>query len=341
MPIVAIFDQTDADPVPLSALAHLPFISEPVHDWNIGSDIALFIRDVFSVPMRSLDESGNYETSRTDQTPERLERAKTDALAGISKFGSSLSPESSTAAALALKYVVAWSALTESVLSESAFSSLPHMLESETDLECSVNLAATHYYKQAAQVLRAFLEGQVVDLALAHDPNAFREWKSGRYHVPSLRGKNGLLRELQSAGVLDNALRGRVDLAYDNLNATVHGAETTLIHSGLFTGEHTGRIFRPEKLDLWSRQVSEVVEISIRMMKAKTRIWLERLRSDPKMCDVCREDTLEEMGSFSFGGAEFLKCRCRLCRSVTSFSKSSGRQVFVVTFDPDQSETKA
>lgn len=337
MPIVAIFDQTNADPISHEALAHLPFTPELVEAWESDSDIAFFLAELFRVPLKSLDRSGEYKIGdTTKQTPERLARAKTEALASNANFGSNLLRDSSSNVGLALKYVAAWSALTEALLSESAFCSLPHLLEAETDLECSVNLAAAHYYKQAAQVLRAFLEGQIIDLALAHDPNAFKDWKQGRYRVPPLRGKNGLLKELRSSGVLDQFLRDRIEPAYDNLNATVHGAEQTLIHSGLFTGEHTGRAFRSEKLTVWSRQISDVVEICIRLMKAKTGIWLERLRDRPTMCNICREEARELTGNFSFGGAEFIKYRCRLCRDETTFSKSTSRQVFVVTFESDQ-----
>ena len=75
----------------------------------------------------------------------------------------------------ALKYAIAWHQLTGSILSESAFSSLPHILEAGLDLECSIDLAMDHYYKQASQILRGFLEGQVLDLVLAIDEQAFSD----------------------------------------------------------------------------------------------------------------------------------------------------------------------
>ena len=100
-----------------------------------------------------------------------------------------------------------------------------------TDLECALRLAATYFYKQAAQVLRAFLEGQVFDLKLALDEESFSNRKKGNYRVPNLRGRDGLLSNLERQGSLEPILRSRIDFAYEDLNASVHGAERTLIHS--------------------------------------------------------------------------------------------------------------
>ena len=76
------------------------------------------------------------------------------------------------------------------------------------------------------------------------------------------------------------------------INTYVHGAETALIHSGLFKGQHVGQIFDSRKLDLWSKQVSEVVETGLWLTKAKTQIWWDSLRKHLTMCNVCHENTL-------------------------------------------------
>ena len=218
------------------------------------------------------------------------------------------------------------------MLSESAFISLPHILEAETDLECSIDLSITHYYKQAVQLSRAFLEGQVVDLDLAFDQEAFARWKKRLDRgVKNLGGENGLLSKLERSGVLDVALSKRIRTVYKELNAAIHGAEPTLINDGLFVGRHTGRAFRPDKLTSWSRQLSEVVDIAIHLMKYKTEIWLRGLRSQSTMCSVCRENSTENIGGFSFGGKEFVKFRCKLCLDETTRDKRSGELVFVVS----------
>ena len=341
MQIVAIFDQTRADPILPAALSHIPFSREPVEAWKADCDLALFIGELSAIPLTFLLGDGTYQTSaQTDRGPREFAELRKNALRrsktyeretqGSKKLGPGIPTEAKTAIGCALKYAVAWDQLTGSILSESAFISLPHILEAGTDLECSINLAMQHYYKQASQILRGFLEGQVLDLVLAVEGQAFRDWIRGDYHVPPLRGKNGLLRMLTSRGIFDDSLRTRIDLAYDGLNAAIHGAESTLVHSGLFKGQHVGHVFNLVKLELWSRQISNIVELGILLMKKKTEIWFAQLHSQPRMCEVCREIALEDVEGFSFGGKDFVKRKCRNCSNESSFHTGTERKVYVV-----------
>jgi hypothetical protein len=132
-------------------------------------------------------------------------------------------------------------------------------------------------------------------------------------------------------GILAESLRTRIDSAYGQLNAAIHGAESTLVHSGLFTGRHVGHQFHPAKLESWSDQISNIVEIAILLMKKKTEIWLAQLHAQPRMCDVCRETTLEDVEGFSFGGKDFVKRRCKQCGHESSFYSGTERKVYVVS----------
>ena len=58
----------------------------------------------------------------------------------------------------------------------------------------------------------------------------------------------GLLRSLTKQGLLEESLRTRIDSAYGDLNAAIHGADTTLVHRSLFTGQHLGHVFNLAKL---------------------------------------------------------------------------------------------
>jgi hypothetical protein len=344
MPIAAIFLQTEVDSIFPAALTRIPFASESVRSWNHESDIALFIKDICDVPLKGLYPDGSWRTGNSSKrAAESFAEGKEASLTYHENFVKSqtdsnavahrLSNKSASAVGLALKYLLAWRTLTDTLLSQSAFNSLPHILEADTDLECSLDLAISHYYKQAAQVLRSFLEEQVIDLLLAHNAKAFEDWKHGSFRVPSLRGKNGLLKLLESDRIIVSPLRARVDLAYDQLNSYVHGAETTLIHSGVFKGKHRGRVLDSKKLDIWSKQVTEVVEIGLWLMKEKTHIWSNNLQSQFTMCGICRENTLQEAGGFSFAGTNFLKFRCAACRNEETFSKDPRRRVYVVTVE--------
>jgi|GEM_PF-1464821 hypothetical protein len=339
MRIVAIVEQTKEDPISHAALTYLPFISESIESWNSQSDIGLFVREIFSGSMTTLWPEGRRQTTRSSN-PESdwIVRGQGEALGIMQAFAEAsgsenltLSAEESSAVALSLKYRLAWKALCNAVLSESAFGSLPHILEAEDDLECSIELAKRHFYKQAMQVLRAFLEGQIVDLVLARDNVAFAMWKQGNYRIPNLRGKDGLLKQLQKSGILALPMTDRIDRAYSTLNSSIHGREDMLINSGLFAGNHTGRAFRTDKLDLWSQQLGETVQIGVLLMKEKTKIWLNNLQSQWKMCEVCREQTLEKSILFVFGGEEFARSSCRICKHEQTFSSASRQRVYLIT----------
>jgi hypothetical protein len=56
------------------------------------------------------------------------------------------------------KYTIALECCIQSLLEDAGFYSLAHVLESESDMECSLLLASNFYYKQAIQMLRNILE---------------------------------------------------------------------------------------------------------------------------------------------------------------------------------------
>src|ERR1035437_2871627 len=107
---------------------------------------------------------------------------------------------------LLAKYYVAWDGMVSGILSESGFFSLGHTLESQEDLNCSIVLASNLYYKQALQSLRNFLEGVVVQLYFCDNQTAFANWKADSFNTPSFRGRNGMLRDLRSRGILTDDL---------------------------------------------------------------------------------------------------------------------------------------
>src|SRR6202022_4303629 len=87
----------------------------------------------------------------------------------------------------AAKAVIAWNAVESAILSESAFVSIYHILEAGCDLDCSVYLAKTHYYKQAGYCLRAFVENVTLPLYFSQNPKHFAAWKKDEFRIPRLR----------------------------------------------------------------------------------------------------------------------------------------------------------
>jgi hypothetical protein len=332
--VVAIFDQAADEVIPEAALGHLPFAAEQISSWRIEGDLGQFISAIYGGCVGTLLKDGTYTLESTTRVvPGVFERACTQALQRSELFRQSKikSDDFEEQLGRAFKYFAACEVMSGAVLEESAFTSLPHILESSADLECIIELAGRHFYKQAAQVLRAFLEGQVVDLELAENQKSFADWKRGEYRVPHLRGRDGLLFKLEGKGTLGSKLRSRIEAAYEDLNAFVHGAEQTLIHSGLFVGEHTGHEFRADKFNQWISQFADVTDICLRLTKLKTEIWLRAFKGDEKKCETCRESTLSDLRTFVFGGHEFVQRRCQKCGKECTMRKETGARVYVVS----------
>jgi hypothetical protein len=340
--IAAIFEQTQSDPIPSAALKHLPFTLERVHLWSVDGDLGKFISDLFDLPLRALLPDGSWEISNTrDQAVSFFEQAQETARLRSQGFASSaragdewdpeLQLELGDLIGFALKHLVAWEGLMHALLSEGAFLSLPHALEAMTDLRCSVELATNYYYKQASQILRGFIEGQVVDIVLAQDQPSFKRWKSGTYRTPQLRGDNGLLKNLTASGVLDADLSNRIAEVYADLSSFVHGSERTLIHSGIFSGKFPQLSFQDDKLRAWAKLFGKILHLGLFLMKQKTSLWINELRGSSVICSICRENTLDKTGTFSYGSKKFLDCRCRECGNEERFFRDTGIRAYTVS----------
>lgn len=131
------------------------------------------------------------------------------------------------------KHSIAWAGVTEALLSDSQFFSLPHILEVEEELSCSVLLAKNLYYKQALQNLRSLLELNVLHVHFVGDQVAYTDWQDGRYRVPRLRGSGGLLEQLVTRGAISATLSKSIGELYEELNGTIHSAEGKMLHRGL------------------------------------------------------------------------------------------------------------
>jgi hypothetical protein len=213
-------------------------------------------------------------------------------------------------------------------------------LEASADLECSIQLAASHFYKQASSVLRTYLEGQLVDLLLAQDDLNFSKWKAGTYRVPSIRGRRGLLTQLERTSLLDSELQSTIAAKYDDLNASIHGAEHALIHSGVFDERYSGHVFRPDKFTELMRRLSDVTDICLHLMKLKTMVWARTLKSDMERCTQCRERDLADLGGFVFGNCEFIRRRCKSCGHKCTIRKDTNSFVYLVTAAPNAGDRR-
>jgi len=181
---------------------------------------------------------------------------------------------------LVAKYATAWDSVLSAILSESAFFSLAHVLETDTELNCSTLLASNLYYKQALQILRNFLEEVVVELYFCANPSAFENWKSGHFRMPPVRGRRGMLRELVAGELLPDELAKVADAIYNDLNGSIHGAENRLVHKGIFAGSSAGHLFKYERFAEWAHYFSACVDFGIQVLRLTVNHWAQSRPDD-------------------------------------------------------------
>jgi hypothetical protein len=221
---------------------------------------------------------------------------------------------------LVAKYAIAWNASYTLVLERSAFFSLPHVLESSVELDCSILLASQKYYKQALQVLRNFLEGLIIQLEFCNDQAAFSRWKSGQYRTPPLRGKGGLLKALVSNGILPAELAEVAADLYGELNGSIHNAERSLIHKGIFDGRKTGRFFRYDRFEEWCKYFSRAVDLGIQVLRTNVNQW-EALRSQGVLCRTCHSVSgFAVVERIHTAARDFTMIECESCHYTMTFT---------------------
>ena len=208
------------------------------------------------------------------------------------------------------------------VLSEGAFFSIAHVLESESELDCSVLLASRLYYKQALQVLRNFLEGVVVEIFFCGNPTAFASWKADAFRIPSFRGKNGMLDELLARGVLPPDLVNTGSDLYGDLNGSIHGAESRLIHAGAFTKNWTGLLFKYQSFAMWTGYFARCIDFAIRVLKINIDRWQKISSSVVSgiQCNVCHKSNDFDIEKSQFAGVDRSTLGCRQCGNRMTFT---------------------
>jgi len=221
---------------------------------------------------------------------------------------------------LMAKYSIAWDGADSAVLSESAFFSLAHVLEAGSDLEASILLAANIYYRQALQSLRNYLESMVLQLYFCDSHSDFDSWKIGDFRVPRFRGKNGLLKSLENKSLLPLELSRLASDLYSDLSSSIHGAESHLLHTGVFEGKWAGRIFKYERLREWCEYFAQCVYFGVHILRLSTNLWLDRQPGDKIYCNVCHNEDITyfviDKTQIDNGTVSF---KCKKCGSEQHF----------------------
>lgn len=232
----------------------------------------------------------------------------------------------------AAKCMSVWENSINNILSEGSHFSISHILESKTDLTSSIHLAAHLYYRQAFQVLRGFIESVILPVHFCGNPEAYTNWKSNSYRVPSFRGKGGLLEQMKKLGVLPNDIADETSHIYGVLNGYIHGSEEHLNNTGINIGQWSGFVYQQSMFELWASTFSNIVELGIRILRIHHEQWEAAKSTYGLFCNVCHGIDFEEEAESS--ADDLIKYKCNQCGSLFHMSKEKERVVVTsIKFD--------
>lgn len=281
----------------------LPFSAEPLASWKGKTDIRRFVDALYARSNFPAFSNSLFKREKRDVrnwSKRFISNAQTTLPKSASSVQRLVIPKLLEDANFgkAAKYVIAWKSSVQNLLEESGFYSLAHILEADEEIDCSLLLASHLYYKQAAQVLRNFLEETLLPINFCENVEEFNQWKAHNYRIPPLRGRDGLIKKLVNRGILPETIGQAIADLYGDLNSYIHGSESKLIHKGLFTGSWDGRIFKTDDFNAWCGYLSRSIDVGIRLLRINYVQWeniLSRkwasLRSQGKiLCDVCHNE---------------------------------------------------
>ncbi len=256
---------------PQTAIDILPLSAEPMSQWEKDTDIRIFAQALYadtSVPSFGSESCAEFEKEMREQA-----RAFTKTLMEARR--SSIYPDFYQDAQFGqiAKYAIALKCCIQSLLEDAGFYSLAHILEAESDLECSLLLASNFYYKQANLMLRNILEEVFLPIHFCDNVSDFDDWKANNYCTPNLRGKDGLIKRLLKKNIIHEPLATQTAGLYGNLSAYVHGSQSTLIHQNIHLGEVHRVEFNRTIFSAWCQLFCECVDVCICLLKINYDQW--------------------------------------------------------------------
>ncbi len=287
--------------LPQTAVDLLPLSAEPMSQWKKDADIRVFAQALYAntfVPSFGSETCTNFEKEMREQA-----RAFTKMLMEASHSTIYFDFYQDAQYGQVAKYAIALKCCIQSLLEDDGFYSLAHVLEAESDMECSLLLASNFYYKQATLMLRNILEEIFLPIHFCDNVSDFDDWKANNYYSPNLRGKDGLIKRLLKKNIIHEPLATQVSNMYGNLSAYVHGSQSTLIHQNLHLGEVHQVEFNRSIFSAWSKLFCECVDVCIHLLKINYDQWCT-IRS-------LKFETLAKVG----------KTLCHTCHNEDAFDR--------------------
>ncbi len=308
--------------LPQAAIDVLPLSAEPMSQWKKEVDIRLFAKALYPAPFHpppTRELNADLEKEMREQA-----RVFTKNLMEAQNASTYIDFYQDHRFGQVAKYALALKCCIQSLLEDAGFYSLAHVLEADSDLECSLLLASHFYYKQATLMLRNILEEIFLPIHFCDSVVDFNAWKADSYRTPNLRGKDGLIKRLLKKNIIHEPLATRVSNLYRDLSSYVHGSQSTLIHQNVHLGEVHRVEFEESVFSAWCQLFCECVDVCARLL-----IPIRVLRDHSKMGEVGqRTETLRV-------GFQLVESITHLVNHLIKRGKSQIRKLFFAQLFPD------
>jgi hypothetical protein len=333
MDVVAMFGSpVPEDVLKRSALDLLPLSSEPLVVWTKEGDLFRFLEALCDYAGERIDPDGTrHDVNYRDYAHNLYDGGRESAVQAAARFQTAAAAATPVPGAvvqeitppkfeedetfgLAAKHAVVWDSVVNVVLCDGAFYSLAHILESGSELECSLLLAERLFYKQGIQVLRNFVEELVLPVHFCGNPAEFESWRRGEYRIPPLRDKRrGVLTRLTAAGLLTDPLADELADLYGVLNGAVHASASAMVHKGVHTGQYMGHVFKYDDFRLWADLLARSVRVGAELLRVSIQQWQQLQVPGKLVCDVCHRENWRSEEVEEFGGQSYQRMRCEQC----------------------------
>jgi len=315
----------------------LPFTVEPISNWSVNVDVLQFLYRLYDFESEIILRNGEKRKSSYrdygkfvfDDGKENIYRL----IEEFSKFAreskSDASEKSSNQKVDLLndpmfgqtaKYIIAFDGVCRNILEDGGYYSVSHVLETETDLQCSLLLGSNLYFKHSYQVIRSFLENLILPIYFIGDLERFDAWRNSDFRMPPLRGKKGILREFIRNGTISKEFADKISRIYGELCMSVHGLEKQLIHTGIHDGNWEGQIFTQKKFQRWCITHSDILEISIYLLRIHVELWMRHFKELGIRCDICLNDDFVIIDDINFLNSQ--KYICKKCGREMTYRKN-------------------
>jgi len=132
--------------LPQAAIDKLPFSAEPMFQWEKDADICAFVNALYPPPL--YPSFGSELFAEWEKDMREYARSFTKNLMEARDASTYLDFYQDARFGQIAKYTIALECCIQSLLEDAGFYSLAHILESESDMKCSLLLASNFYYKQ-------------------------------------------------------------------------------------------------------------------------------------------------------------------------------------------------